>query len=202
METVKYATKEQVEKLLEFAKRRSVRDWAMFTVAYWRGLRASEIGKLTVSSIRMSGNRQPERLFVHRMKSGLSAEYMLSQDEKKALSAWLAVRGMEMGPLFVSRHGKAISYTRVNHLFRRYAELAGWPRDLWHPHVLRHSIAVHLVAKGVDVLHVKDWLGHRNIQNTMIYAQITNPVRDTVAEQVYSADNPGIKVNWKKDRKK
>lgn len=44
-------------------------------------------------------------------------------------------------------------------------------------HSLRHSIATHMLEAGFEIEVVKDHLGHRNIQSTLIYAQITNKRR-------------------------
>jgi site-specific recombinase XerD len=42
-----------------------------------------------------------------------------------------------------------------------------------HFHVLKHSVATHLLDAGVDIRFVQDWLGHSNIQNTVIYAYLS-----------------------------
>ena len=47
-------------------------------------------------------------------------------------------------------------------------------------HGLRHSIAVHLLEAGQGIEYVADHLGHKNIQNTRIYAQITTSLRQEV----------------------
>ena len=44
----------------------------------------------------------------------------------------------------------------------------------------RHSIAVHLLEAGQGIEYVADHLGHKNIQNTRIYAQITTSLRQEV----------------------
>ena len=58
----------------------------------------------------------------------------------------------------------------------RYTLNAGIDRR-YSVHALRHSIAVHLLDAGLGVEFVKDHLGHVNIQNTMIYAQVTDRQR-------------------------
>jgi site-specific recombinase XerD len=66
-----------------------------------------------------------------------------------------------------------------------YTLEAGLPEHLRHEHCLKHSCATHLLAKGADVIVVKDWLGHRDIRSTMEYAQIRNAQRDAAAAKVY-----------------
>jgi integrase/recombinase XerD len=51
-------------------------------------------------------------------------------------------------------------------------------------HALRHSMAVHLLEAGRGIEYMADHLGHKNIQNTRIYAQITNPLREQVFREL------------------
>jgi site-specific recombinase XerD len=70
----------------------------------------------------------------------------------------------------------------IQHLFAHYAKAAGInTRNI---HTLRHSIAVHLLEAGRGIVYVADHLGHRNIRNTRVYAQITNPLRDQVFREL------------------
>lgn len=201
--TIKYASQAQIKALLG-ATATSVRDHAIFTVTYWRGLRACEVGKLSMGDYKADTGR----LCVHRAKHGDGGEYLLCDDERRALAAWLKIRGNGPGPLFPSRKQKPISRQMLHTLMAEYANRAGWPENLAHPHVLRHSIATHLSERGVDVLAIKDWLGHRSITSTQIYAQITNARRDAVASGVYrsSQENPKmpvpVRVAWRKDRRR
>jgi len=47
------------------------------------------------------------------------------------------------------------------------------------------SICTHLVSKDVDVLAIKDWVGHRDIRSTLVYTQIRNAQRNAAAQKVY-----------------
>jgi len=49
---------------------------------------------------------------------------------------------------------------------------AGLDEERAHPHTFRHSFAVHCVLSGVPILVLKEWLGHSNIQNTLIYLKV------------------------------
>lgn len=169
---VKYLTEQQVEAL--FRAITDLRDRAIFRIAYHRGLRAREVGMLQVSDFRT----KTERLYVHRLKGSNSGEYHLTAHEVRALKAWLKVRGWEPGVLFPSRRGRGISQQMLDVLMKRYGAAAGVPAELRHFHVLKHSCATHLFARGEHVEDVQDHLGHVNIQNTMIYAKITNRRRD------------------------
>ena len=63
-------------------------------------------------------------------------------------------------------------------LFKKYAIQAALPVEKQHVHILRHSIAVHLMNAGWDLADVQDWLGHKSINSTIVYAKITNKRRE------------------------
>jgi integrase len=94
MEQRKYLTEEEFARFLgavrgEKDAHERARNVAIFTVMYWRGLRASEIGKLQLSSWRQKAGS----LYVVRAKGSLSGEYLLSPPEARALKAWARERG-------------------------------------------------------------------------------------------------------------
>jgi len=188
----KYLTEEELKKLLKVIE--SPRDRAIFLVCYWRGLRAAEIGKLPFSAWRATART----LYVVRLKGSLAGEFPLSPAEHRALTAWAEIRGKEPGPLFPSREsgggalsryaGLGISRFMMHRLMRRYATAAGLPPRLRHMHVLKHSCGTHLIAKGVELYAVKDWMGHKSISSTLVYAQFRNKQRDECAQRVYDQE--------------
>ncbi len=67
----------------------------------------------------------------------------------------------------------------------KYAEAADLPRDKQKFHVLKHSIATHLLEETGDIVFVKEWLGHASIQSTMFYAQLLSKKRDEIAARTF-----------------
>lgn len=199
-----YLTKEEIHKLLSVIAVRSARDYAIWSVAYWHGLRASEVGKLQLSDWR----GDTSRLFVRRAKGSNSGEYLCRDVVAAAIKAWLKVRGSDPGPLFPSRRGsRPISRQRLHNLMREYCELAHILHPRNHFHVLRHSIAVHMADKGIGVAQIQDWLGHKDITSTMVYVKITAFARSQTANLLYTdtprEDTPKLpkpKVKWTKDK--
>jgi site-specific recombinase XerC len=160
---------------------KSVRDRAIFTVMYWRGLRRSEVGTLQLSAWR----QQAGRIYMKRKKGSESGEYPLSPAEQRALKAWIRTRGQAPGPLFTSRNGHGISGVMLDVLMKQYGELAKLPKDLRHCHALKHSIGTHLIGSGAELFAVKDWLGHKDIKSTMEYVRFRSKQRDKVANEIY-----------------
>ncbi len=121
------------------------------------------------------------RIRVRRSKNGLGGEKPLWRHTAKLLRAYLRVR-RDAGPyLFTGREGP-MKKRMIQHLFDRYAEASGISgRSV---HSLRHSIAVHLLDVGRGIEYVADHLGHKNIQNTRIYAQISHRLREQVFRDI------------------
>lgn len=174
-----YLTEEEVTRLFA-AIGNNPRSQALFQVIYYRGLRASEPGLMRLEDWRPTVSR----LFVRRLKGSNSGEFHVTEAERTALNRWLKVRGKNPGPLFISRNGKPLSRWPVYQLMQRYCKVAGIAPEKAHPHALKHSCGTHLSARETDVAVIQDHLGHVNIQNTMIYVQITNKRRDQFADSL------------------
>ena len=157
------------------------RDRALFLVGYRHGLRASEIGLLRTSDLDL----KRLRIMLHRVKGSHSGEHLLQPDEAKTVRAYLRGRKRDSPILFLSRRGDAIHRRTLDWLMKRYGERAKLPGDKRHFHCLKHSIATHLLEVGADLRFVQDWLGHRNIQNTLVYTFLTSTVRDEKARTLF-----------------
>jgi site-specific recombinase XerD len=179
VETPKYLTSDEIEAFFKAIS--SLRDRAMFRVIYHRGLRAHEPGRLRLSDFQ---NREG-KLNVVRGKGSAGGQFRLTDAEIKALRGYIRYeRGSAPGPLFLSRNGRALGRWQVWSLMRRYAQAAGIDAAKSHPHALKHSCGTHMAERGEDLLDIQDHLGHRNIQNTRKYIEITNKRRDATAERL------------------
>jgi len=169
---IKYLTQKEVQSF--FAQIEDNRDRALLVIIYRYGLRASEATLLTPESINWDDNR----IYIRRVKGGVSTERRLYDDVKNALLSYLPARQETGTALFTGRKGNLKPDT-VGKLFKKYARQAKLDKTM-SVHCLRHSCAVHSLEAGLDIREVQDLLGHRNIQNTMIYTQITSKKREQV----------------------
>ena len=123
-----------------------------------------------------------KRILIHRAKGGIGGERPLFKNAESLIRKYLKVRLDTGNAIFTGRQGN-LSRQRVQQLFKMYARKAGiGPK--YSVHSLRHSIATHLLDAGEGIEFVRDHLGHTNIQNTMIYAQITNSRREEAFRRV------------------
>jgi integrase len=176
-ETIKFLTPDETKRLFSVIKSR--RDKALFLIAYRHGLRASEVGLLQKNDV----DWKRQRIHVHRLKGSYSAEYPMQPDEVRALKSYLKTRTDDTPTLFPSNRATPIGRRMLNVLMVKYGTLAHLPADKQHFHVLKHTIATHLLDASDDIRFVQDWLGHSNIQNTVIYTQLVSSSRDTKARK-------------------
>jgi site-specific recombinase XerD len=150
----------------------------MILLAYKHGLRASEVCNLKLADIdskagsisvrRLKGSLQTvQTLYAHRGQPLL--------DEVAALRSWLRARPADgSDSLFVSQKGGRLDRTQFFRVFQAISAAAGISSDKRHPHVLKHSLASHLVVGNVNLALVRQALGHRSITSTMQYVGTTD----------------------------
>ena len=181
IKTIKYLTQDELKRLFNVID--SKRDKAIFLLAYRHGLRISEIGMLRNNDVNFSTGR----IMIERLKNSQGGEHPLQVDELKALRAWFKERKDQTPFLFPSARGYPIAKRTLDYLMKRYAKKANLPPDKWHFHVLKHSIATHLLDAGGGIRFVQDWIGHKNIENTVIYAHLSHHALDEQARRFLSS---------------
>jgi site-specific recombinase XerD len=178
-QSLQFLTQTELKVLLDKAKKQSPRDYAMILIAYRHGLRASEACNITVENLDLdAGNIRCER-----SKGSISNWQQLAEDEVKALKVCLRKRPRNGNRhIFVSRQGTPISRSQFFRVFRDLARSAGLSEEKCHPHILKHSLGTHLANAGVPPQVIQQRLGHRNIQNTMVYLTVSSAFTDRMFE--------------------
>ena len=166
-------TPQETLALLKAARKRSMREWAMILLAYRHGLRASEVCGIKLEDVDLKAGS----ISIRRLKGSLHTIQPLYQhrgqpllDETAALRAWLRKRPADGSDyLFTSQKGGKLGRTQFFRNFQTIAESTGLPIEKRHPHVLKHSLASHLVAGNVNLALIRQALGHQSISSTMAY---------------------------------
>ncbi len=170
-------SKEQVIRLLDSPDSASayyLRDKAILELLYATGTRASELSSLKLESLNLKigylrclGKGSKERIvpigkvaidYVGRYIDQLRPE--LFSDES---DSWL----------FLSRTGRRLGRIDIWRLVKKYARLAGMPKNIT-AHTLRHCFATHLLSGGAGIRTVQELLGHVDIATTQIYTHVDN----------------------------
>lgn len=186
--TIKYlfkAEKEALFKTLENDKSiHHIRNKAIFFVAEYAALRASEVGLIKVSDF----NIENKEIYLKRLKnSNNNTLRILEPAVYQALLDYLNYRmshGITSETLFISQKGNPISRKTLDDLMKKYCSISDIPKDKAHFHTLKHTRAVMLADLGLDTKDVQYWTGHKKIQNTEIYLQFTSKQQEMLYQKI------------------
>ena len=178
-------TREEVVRLLattEGERPSDLRDRAILMLLITYGLRASEVCNLQLDDL----NWQQDILRVRCTKSGRTLYHPLSRSVGESIIRYLS----EVRPkcsqraLFLTLIAPlgAINGAAVYQLVAQRMEKIGITGKSKGPHVLRHAAAQHLLDQGLSMKHIGDYLGHRSINTTAVYAKVDLNALREVAE--------------------
>ena len=168
----KYLKEREVQKLLNAPERDNYRNRLILRLLYRCGLRVSELTNLRIEDIMFGDNH----LIVRRGKGGKDRvvpvdhytldmiEDFLRDDETNEIA--------KSGYLIQSERNERMSTRQVERIVAEYGLKAGIPQQI-HPHMLRHSFAVHCLKAGMNLRTVQKMLGHSSLTTTQIYLDIT-----------------------------
>jgi site-specific recombinase XerD len=170
-----YLTRDEVVALLRSSKkspRYGVRNYAMILLAYRHGLRTSELVNLRVSDLDFSTGT----IYCRRAKNSRSSLHPMKPDEVAGLQKALQQRKLQASDyVFQSERAERMSRSAFWRVVAQAGELAGLPVKAY-AHQLRHACGYYLANKGCDLRLIQDYLGHKQIQNTVRYTAL-NPTR-------------------------
>jgi type 1 fimbriae regulatory protein FimB/type 1 fimbriae regulatory protein FimE len=168
--TREHLTETEIEKLLKAAgnSRWGHRDATMILVAYRHGLRVSELVDLRWDQVDFAH----AQLHVRRMKQGTPATHPVPGDEMRALRKLQREQDPKSPFMFTTERGSPFSTSGFAKLVERAGEAAKLGFQA-HPHMLRHACGFALANKGHDTRSLQAYLGHKNIQHTVRYTELS-----------------------------
>jgi type 1 fimbriae regulatory protein FimB/type 1 fimbriae regulatory protein FimE len=171
LRTREYLTPTEVDRLVVTARkgRHGHRDATLILTAYRHGLRASELCDLEWSQVEWG---RSATLHVRRVKNGKPSAHPIRGDELRALRE-LHRQHPDSGYVFTTERGGPFTPDAVNRLVKRIGERAKMPFPV-HAHMLRHACGYKLANDGHDTRAIQDWLGHRAIQHTTRYTELSS----------------------------
>jgi len=178
------------------------RDITLLSVLYDTGARVQEICDLRVRDVRL----EHPALVTLTGKGRKSRHVPLLGNTVNLLKTYMQENGMFQNgkqdmPLFYNQQHTALTRGGITHILQKYtAELSiSIPQNVT-PHILRHSKAVHLLKAGVNLLMIRDILGHASIKTTEMYARVDMETKRKSLESVYPDITPESLPDWNQNK--
>ncbi len=170
LRTREHLTEAEVERLMDAARKNrwGHRDATMLLVAYRHGLRPAELVDLRWDQVDFG----MATLHVRRVKRGTPSTHPILGDELRGLRRFQREQEPKSAFVFTSERGSPFTTAGV----ARMVERAGAEAKLGfkaHPHMLRHACGYALANRGHDTRALQTYLGHRNIQHTVRYTELS-----------------------------
>lgn len=163
-------------------------------LCYGCGLRCSEVRNVQVADadtqrgmlhVRMGKGSKDRCIPLGKMLCRGIAQYITAEHPHKYL--------------FEGNTGEALSQRGTQWVVCQAVKRAGIRKEV-HTHTLRHSYATHLLEQGVNILTIKELLGHAHIETTLVYLHIAVPSAQTVFSHwilyIINANAAAIRSGW------
>lgn len=196
---------EGVQLLFEQVNRhtqKGFRDYVLLTLLYTTGIRVSELINIKLKDVSL---QSPPTLLVH--GKGQKSRYVpLLSSTVKILREYITRNGLDKEQclndwLFKNHMKEPFRRQGINYLINKYADLARnqnpalIPVDL-SPHKMRHTLAMELVDSGVELIYIRDLLGHASIKTTEIYARTDSAKKREAIEAASKDIVPREEAQW------
>lgn len=165
------------------------RDLAVLSLVYDTGARVQEIADLIIGNIRikapatiqLSGKGNKTRIIPLMPQTVNIIKFYIAENN-------LLIESSIDKPLFYNKDNKKLTRAGISYILKKYVEVARKKQpDLFPPkvtpHVLRHSKAMHLLEGNVNLIYIRDFLGHASVITTEIYAKSNPEIKRKAIEQ-------------------
>ena len=182
LEDIVYLNSEQMALLINKPDINTVnglRHRVVLTLLYDSGCRVQELCNLKIrdvdtdaATVHLHGKGNKHRTVTISVNTAkLTDEYIKRKRQTDDLTQ----------PLLLNKSGKSISRDGINYIIRKYAKEvknfdSTFPDNI-HAHCFRHSKAMHMLAAGIPIIYIRDFLGHEDISTTMVYAKADNRLK-------------------------
>ena len=206
--TINYLTLDGIKLLLEMPDQNMKtgrRDLALLTLMYDTGARVQEMIDLTPSNVRFD-----KPYTVKLIGKGNKARIVpLLEPPVQILKRYMEEQSLfelsaNVYPLFFNKRREKLTRAGVNYILAKYKNMAR-ERDkslipeVFTCHCLRHSKAMHLLQAGVNLVYIRDILGHCSVQVTEIYAKADSKQKREAIEKAYTDVTPAEEPIWQKN---
>jgi len=209
--TVNYLTIDGIKCLLNQVPtndRHGRRNLTLLSLLYETGARVQELVDLTPSCLRLD---KPALVRLHG-KGNKNRIVPLGEHQVDILTTYLQENRLNIPsqgerPLFFNSSGAKLTCSGVTYILKLYAAMARAvhpeliPEQI-SPHSLRHSKAMHLLQAGVNLVYIRDILGHVSVQTTEIYARADSKLKreslEKASRDIFESEMGAL--SWERDK--
>ena len=176
----------------------------ILTLLYDTGCRVQELCDISLGDIFISAN---STVRLHG-KGSKFRTVVISDETANLVSSYISrYKGTATASdyLITNRTGQKSSRDGIGYVITKYVNEIRLEDDTFpekiHCHMFRHSKAMHMLAADINIIYIRDFLGHEDISTTMIYAKADNRIRNEVIGKlsVKIADTSDL-PDWSKDK--
>ena len=181
-----------------------IRDLMIFRLMYNTGARVSEIINIKISDfsldsggiLKLHGKGNKDRVVV------------LFEETRDLIKKYLDLRECENIKsefLILNKYNLQMTRQGINFLVKKYVDIAGetnkeiLAKNIT-PHTFRHTMAFHMIKSGINIVTIKDLMGHEDINTTSQYIKIDNQMKEDAIDKINPFKNSNIKPSWKKNK--
>ena len=183
-----------------------IRDLTLMAFMYDTGARVQECIDLTVGDIRIES---PSTAILHG-KGNKVRVLPLMRNTLSLLKKYLEINNLlapekKCSPVFVNKYGNRLTRAGISYILNKYSKQANQqcpdivPEHI-HPHMLRHSRAMHLLQAGVNLVYIRDFLGHSSVTTTEIYARADSEIKRKAIEKASPDITHNMVGEWENNK--
>ena len=195
---IRYLSSAQISNILlkpDCADRYGRRDLAMLCLLYDTGARVSELTNIKAKDVRvddfpvvkLTGKGQKTRAVPIMSKT---AEHLRNYIAEHNLD--VPERANDF--LFTNRQKQKFTRAGITYILQKYSDDGKIT-----PHILRHTKAMHLLQAGINIVYIRDILGHVDISTTEMYVRADTEMKREAMEKVHQDLSPNNLPDWNKD---
>lgn len=182
------------------------RDMVLLSVLYDTAARVQELIDIKVKDVRLSA---PAVITLHG-KGSKVRQVPLMGKTSELLGKYLEIKKYHLGIartdnyLFVNQNKQKLSRWGISYILNKYVEMSrknpsfnvDFPVT---PHVVRHAKAMHLLQSGINLVYIRDFLGHVDCSTTEVYARADSEMKRKAIENAYVDLVPYSVPKWEED---
>ena len=204
---VDYLTEEQINKLINLPPKDTstgIRHRIIMCLLYDTGARVQELCDLKIEDINL-GNNPTVKLHGKGSKIRIvPISKNMNQILEVYISKFYSNIKLKNEYLIKNKNNQQMSRDGIEYIVQKYATILknndpSFPSKV-HPHMFRHSKAMHMLAVDIPIVYIRDFLGHEDISTTMIYARADSRKKNEAINNLAPKLIEENYVDWSKDQ--